>query len=92
MLAARDSFFVAEPVLRGFLGDVRLARSGICVFFATIPVFKKSVTVQDAFLAAMSRNDNSGGANGAEANTNANSVVSGRHHLRCDCSGVSRSR
>src|SRR6516225_7257163 len=35
-------------------------RGGICVFFATVPVFKKSATVQGAFLAAVSRNDNSG--------------------------------
>jgi len=91
MLAARDSFFVAEPVLRGFLGDVRLARSGICVFFATIPVYLKSVTVQGRIFAAMSRNDNSGGTDGAEA-TNANSVVSGRRDLYCNCSGGARSR
>ena len=74
------------------LGAARSARGGICVFFATGSVFKKSVTVQDAFLAAMSRTDNSGAANGAEANTNANSVVSARHHLHCDCSVGSRSR
>ena len=68
MLAARDSFFVAVPVFRGFLGDVRLARSGICVFFATIPVYLKSVTVQGRIFAAMSRNDNSGGYRWSRSN------------------------
>jgi hypothetical protein len=47
-------------VLHGFLGDVRSARDEICVFFATLPVFLESVTVQGGFFAAMSRNDNSG--------------------------------
>jgi hypothetical protein len=68
MLGVWDSFFVAVRVLRGFLGDVRSAPGEICVFFATIPVFLESVTVQGGFFAAMSRNDNSGGYGWSRSN------------------------
>ena len=48
-------------VLGGFLGDARArCADKFCVFFATVPVFLESVTVQGGFFAAMSRNDNSG--------------------------------
>jgi hypothetical protein len=59
---------IAIRVFHGFLGDMRSARGGICVFFATLPVFLESVTVQDGFFDAMSRNDNSGGYKWSRSN------------------------
>ena len=61
-----DALFIAPDGFFTSRGDS--ARGGICVFFATIPVFLKSVTVQGGFFAAMSRNDNSGGYRWSRSN------------------------
>ena len=56
------------------------APSPLCVIFATTSTFLESATVGGGFSAAMSRNDNNGGANGATYAKEGRGNLSGFSH------------